>query len=86
MNAMTEKAVQTDYRKTKFLSAQRFYRLLNHIMPWLHFVRTGEKTRVEAIAELERESRRQFDPAVVDVFIKILKESFDPASRRTDPL
>lgn len=55
-------------------------------MPWLHFVRTGEKTRVEAIAELERESRRQFDPAVVDVFIKILKESFDPASRRTDPL
>lgn len=41
-----------------------------------------KRTRIEAIAELERESGRQFDPAVVNVFIKILKKSGDPAEKR----
>lgn len=43
-----------------------------------------KRTRAEAIAELERESGQQFDPAVVDVVIKILKESVDPYNRRKD--
>jgi diguanylate cyclase (GGDEF)-like protein len=41
-----------------------------------------KRTRVEAIAELERESGRQLDPSVVNVFMKILKTSGDPAGKR----
>ncbi|MEW6108595.1 MAG: diguanylate cyclase [Nitrospirota bacterium] len=42
------------------------------------------KTRQEAIAELEREAGKQFDPMVVKMFINLLKKSVDPSEKRKD--
>lgn len=40
------------------------------------------KTKLEAIAEMEQEAGKQFDPAVVKIFIDLLKNIEDPAEKR----
>ena len=39
------------------------------------------RSQAEAIAELQRESGRQFDPDVVDVFVRLWRETSEPADR-----
>lgn len=42
------------------------------------------RTKIEAIAELEKEAGQQFDPAVVNAFVVLLKKKQDPTEQRRD--
>jgi diguanylate cyclase (GGDEF)-like protein len=61
----------------KILGAVEAYHAMTSSRPY-----KKRKTRIEAIAELEREAGRQFDPEVVRLLVDFLKNFPDPAEKR----
>lgn len=63
----------------KILGAVEAYNAMTSPRPYRR-----RKTRLEALAEMEREAGKQFDPLIVKTLINILKKIEDPVEKRSE--